>query len=862
MMPNRLLILLFVLLFSSLNFSQFRISQLNSNFDQLNDSLFLDITESRGIQLLNSNWKAYFAENPESSINVSFPSSFTSDEIIIFEKKLELDGTLIRDNFLKLHFLGINYAAEISLNNANLYKHVGGEIPFAIDIPENVINFDLENILRIKIHYSIDSKNTIPLLQRFLFPKNKGGILKDVYLSYRPKVGIGNIEYTLEPDSRPYKKRLNFKVNFEDFRQIVADSLLTNYDGRFKLEAHLKTSNDTSKVYFNIWNINPLISDSPNKEFYVRLRSLYNWSSDEPVSYILNVKLTNGEGYVFDSQNKIFSFTNIEKKQKEIFINDNKFSINGVTLIRDYNNSIDYKQLETDIKTVKEIGFNTIRFSKNYPHPYSLFLCEKYGLFALIDLPLNSIPESFTEDANFKNRAKTFLERTINYYSTFRNVLGYGLGGSYLPNSEYHLNFLSELNSLVKQNSNDKLSYASFVDLPQNIDTDIDLFGLELFGSNLDNMADRISQVNDSDSLVYFISEATYPSYKGATNGYLNKFSFEGQAKFYDDVITLSNNSALKGFIINSMFDFMGDYAPFFSGFNEENIYYIGIFPNETDQPRLSYNLIKSKLKSGSSISIPIGNDTEDAPLIFIIAALIISVIIALLINSKRKFREDATRALLRPYNFFADIRDQRILSGFHSNILMLLLAGSNALLFTIILYYLKNNILFNKVVIAFGNYEASKFIGFLAWNPHEAFIYIYVATIAMFILISLVVHASSFFVKTKVLYSSVYSVLIWAFLPLALLLPLEAILYKLLIIHTYNTYVYIVLILFLIWNIQRFLKGIYVIFDVRPLFVYSYAFLMIIIIISSFGIYYQYTVSAFDYIELAVKQYLIKNGI
>jgi hypothetical protein len=100
--------------------------------------------------------------------------------------------------------------------------------------------------------------------------------------------------------------------------------------------------------------------------------------------------------------------------------------------------------------------------------------------------------------------------------------------------------------------------------------------------------------------------------------------------------------------------------------------------------------------------------------------------------------------------------------------------------------------------------------------------------------------------------------VAIWAFLPLALLIPIEAVLFKILLSGTYNNIIFIILILFFVWNVQRLLKGIYVIFDVRPLFVYSYAFLTIIVLLSAFGLYYQYTVSAFDYISLAIKQYIL----
>jgi hypothetical protein len=145
-----------------------------------------------------------------------------------------------------------------------------------------------------------------------------------------------------------------------------------------------------------------------------------------------------------------------------------------------------------------------------------------------------------------------------------------------------------------------------------------------------------------------------------------------------------------------------------------------------------------------------------------------------------------------------------------------------------------------------------------LSWHPVKAFVYLYLTTIITFILASILIHFSSFFVKTKVLFSSVYSVAIWAFLPLALLLPIEAILYKILLLQTYNFIIYAILFLFLIWILQRLLKGIYVIFDVRPLFVYAYAFLVIMTAALVMGIYFQYTVSIFDYISLAIKQYVI----
>ncbi|MDX1699217.1 MAG: hypothetical protein R3250_01305, partial [Melioribacteraceae bacterium] len=296
MTNKQLLLLIIFLINNSIIFSQFKINQLSSGFDRFQDSLFLETTETRLIKELNKNWKVFFADEPENFSEINLPASFTSEKEIIFEKKFDISVEELSKKYVKLNFLGINYTAEIYVNNAGIYKHPGGEIPFSIDLPSEILNYDTENSLRIKLQYRIDSKNTVPLLQRYLFPKNYGGILRDIYLSFRPRVGINDLTYTLGADRNPYEGRFNFEVKLENFTNIVTDSLLENYDGRFKIEALLTKTSDTSRVYFNIWNIKPLGKTDFIKDFFVRLRNIYRWSHKSPVSYILSLKLTNGDG--------------------------------------------------------------------------------------------------------------------------------------------------------------------------------------------------------------------------------------------------------------------------------------------------------------------------------------------------------------------------------------------------------------------------------------------------------------------------------------------------------------------------------------------------------------------------------------
>ncbi len=851
-MLKKYLLLFFIFITQTNLLAQFKIDRLPSDFDQLKDSLFLGITKTRSVQNLNKSWKVFFVDETENFSDVSFPLKFTSKKTVIFEKEFSIDGDKLSKNLIQLNFLGLNYSAEIFLNNATIYKHAGGEIPFTIELSESLLNYDTPNTLRIKIQYDLDSESTIPLLQRFLFPINFGGVFRDVYISYKPKVGIKDIKHRIE------EKNIKFEVELENFSKIIKDSSFQYYDGNLKLQASIKMNFDTSGVFSNIWNINPVGNTNYKSEFSIPLNNSILWNPKSPKSLIISLKLTNNGGYVFDEFVKSVAIINVKKSDKSLKVNDIDFIIKGVTYIRsNMESTSSYKRIEKDIKAIKEAGFNTVRFSRSIPHPYTVYLCEKYGMFSLLELPVNSVPENFTDDINFRNRASSYLSRTIKYYDKYSTVIAYGAGGSYLRSSKSHSEFLSFINKIIKSNSQDKLTYSSFFgNINGNFIEGLDLYGIEIYAEEPALFINKYSNQTNNDSLFYFISEATYPTYKGGTNGYLNEFSFEGQAKFFDGIIDVTNESNLKGFVLNSMFDFQGDFAPFFSGFNKENNYAIGILSQNEDGSRLSYNVIKSRLTSESKTSIPIGNSSEDAPLIFIIAALLNSIIIALLINSKRKFREDTTRALLRPYNFYADIRDQRILTGFQSNILMFLLSGSNALLLAIILYHLKSNMFFEKFIMAFGNYKFSSLISYLSWNPEEAFMYLYIATIAAFILLSFVYHVSSFFIKTRVLFSSVYAVAIWAFLPLALLVPFETVLYKILQLQAYNYIIYGIIIIFIIWNIQRFLKGIYVIFDVRPFFVYLFSFSMFFLITFILVIYFQYFANTIDYISLALKQF------
>lgn len=306
------------------------------------------------------------------------------------------------------------------------------------------------------------------------------------------------------------------------------------------------------------------------------------------------------------------------------------------------------------------------------------------------------------------------------------------------------------------------------------------------------------------------------------------------------------------------MFDIHGDYASLLSGYDAGLTYNIGISDEGRNTSRIAYKVINAKLKNAERVTIPIGSHKDDAPMVFIVVGLLLAIFMGVLVNSGRKFREDASRALLRPYNFFADIRDQRIISAYHSLFLAIIVSITAALLTSNLLYYLKTNLLFEKILLSFGSSKLIFAVSYFAWNPLSSLLWLSLIFFALIVISTLIVRSASMFVKTKVYLSGALFAIIWALLPLVLLIPVGIILYRLLMADVANLYVFIVLSIFTLWLIYRLMKGIYVIYDVNAGPVYFYSIMLFLIIFGGFLLYFQVTNSVFQYLMLTLKQFNI----
>jgi beta-galactosidase len=824
------------------------------------DSLFFDISPTRSIIPLNGSWTVRSADDEEApKTKITVPSIFEGEGELVFEKEFQLSRSLISKNTLELFFFSINYTADISLNNTIIYRHSGGDYPFKIALPRDILDSDKENILTLNLSYSLNSKNSIPQKQRFLFPQNFGGIIGDVFIYIVPDFYIvkEKVEKTFSSDFKNVSLEIETLVKNNRVRTLIVSD---DQEREYQLVSALTDAagNIVGKPLTNSFNLERNKDISISQKFNVPEALI--WSPENPSRYFLTQQLFIADSLI-DIKKKSIALFDLVSDKELIKLNGKDYLIKGVTFYPGgevFGKLISYDEVEKDISMIKDAGFNSVRLSKSTVHPYFLSLCEKYGLFAFLDISINAVPSGIASDEGFVSRSREFLQNYISFYGDYSSFVAVGFGGTYLPQMNEHIKLISILSEDAKEKSK-LITYASFAGTNITPIENLDLYGLEFIKNEPSEVTEQIRELQDKlGKGKVFFSSLTYPVYIGGSDGYLNEFSFEAQAKYYEDFFEYISENQTSAFFINSFNDYLGDYSSLICAGSDKNLYRLGLTDANRSKNRISYKVVYSKLNNLEKVTIPIGSKKDDSPMIFIIFGLLLAIFTGVLVNSGRKFRDDASRALLRPYNFFSDVRDQRIISASHTTLLGLIIAAVLALIVGNILFHLKTSLVFENLLLAFASPLLMKVVNYLAWHPLMSLLWITAANIVLFVIIALIIKIASSFVRTRVFLISVYFTFIWAMLPVVLLIPVGIILYRVLLAETINLYVYIGLGIVQLWVLYRLIKGIHVLLDSKPGTVYLYSIIFIVGVIGAVLFYFELKHSTVQYLLFTLKQFNI----
>jgi hypothetical protein len=309
-----------------------------------------------------------------------------------------------------------------------------------------------------------------------------------------------------------------------------------------------------------------------------------------------------------------------------------------------------------------------------------------------------------------------------------------------------------------------------------------------------------------------------YPIQPENHHGYSDPLSIEAQSYYIMNMFHVAQYRNLSGSIITSYSDYMLHNPMLSTNNNQQYLCSSGLLDIWGKQ-RLSFSTVRALFNSEKEPQMNAGSYSESTPISFIIIGILVSILLVYYLNRYKRTREYFIRAFIRPFNFFADIRDQRIISNLQTIILGIVIALTISIYISSILVYYKSDSITQLILLLLIPFSLiQEFFYSLVWMPELLLLLLTIFFILIFLMISLFIRLLAFAFRRRIYYKDTLTIVIWSLVPVIVLLPFSVVLVRLLLFSP--AFLWITLILFLvvfIWVLLRIIKAVGVVFDSNP---------------------------------------------
>ncbi len=315
---------------------------------------------------------------PESALS-GIKRSLRTAERYVYTKRFTLQNDFRKDRII-LHFGAVDQIAYVYVNGCFAGKHVGGYLPFELDITElltdgeNLICVEVEDELDIELAYGKQTHKRGGMWYTAI-----SGIWQAVWLESLPKDAISTLKIT--PD--------------------LEGVWIKTTGGEQKKHISVQLGESTLEV------------DYEGDEIRIDIPEPMLWTPETP--HLYEFTLTSGE----DSIDSYFALrtVSIEKRGKRSYIclNGKPYFFHGLLDQGYYSDGIytpaSPEGYRYDILKMKELGFNTLRKHIKIEPDIFYYYCDKYGMIVFQDM-VNSGKYSFLLDTALPTVA---LRRVISH---------------------------------------------------------------------------------------------------------------------------------------------------------------------------------------------------------------------------------------------------------------------------------------------------------------------------------------------------------------------------------------------------------------------------------------------------------------
>lgn len=799
--------------------------------------------------MLNGEWNVSF-NNGVSFSKLIVPCSYDFSGTAFFNRNFSLGADTLANYSFLLVAEGINNTCEIKINDIFITKHTGNGLPIITPIDEGIIR-DMNTI-----SISVDSRLTnssLPLANVVSFGKVSGGIDKDIYIMVVPKIySLANyISYSMNADNSA-KVKITSSV-----RSTVLDKMKSEgFKSFYVINKIVKRTTgeeviSSSKNAFTIENNNIV---SVVSEAVIKTPEL--WSPDTPNLYVCKTEIYQDD-VLIDENDTEFGIYTIQKKAEQFTINGKNIKLYGTNYFESsmkYGSALDYTETLAELTNIKKQGFNSVRVAGAVAHPYLLNICSRIGLFLFEDIPFNEVPQFLLKKQSYTDAGLSLLTQAAMRDRNYPCVIAYGLGNEIEVKSEYAVSYIKNAKSIVDTISKKFTYYTT-----SNYKSDkcfglTDLKGLNFYENGIEKVVQyneyfrsTMKQAPELKNTSLFIASFGITVNNDNRNGYSDAQSQEAQTKYFVDAFKILDPIS-SGLFVAAWADYPVGKPELFPQ-NADNYLRTNGLHTIDRNAKQSAEFLRRLIVSEDTPKILEGNTKKSTPQIFLVVGLGFIVILIVLLNQYKRFREYFFKCIFQPETFFMQLREQMIVPMVINMLLTLMISVGLAIYFANILYYYKEYASFDIIITNFlpGNDAKQMFIDLI--NEPWKFIAVFtVLNVFLNLITAIILYIISLYIRGRVYFKNVYIVAVWSSLPLIIMLPIGTVLYKL---NEYNIslffYSLIVFLIAYIFYIVRLVKGTQILFEVRSFrsYIYGYGIFAIVFVLIYF--YYSFFTNAID---------------
>lgn len=773
-------------------------------------------SQSRPVIDLAGEWK-YSLDNGVTWGNVRIPAAANYTGKIVYRRSFTVSESSVRNHSYTFVSYGMNYAADVYVNETFIGRHEGGYTSFEYHIPDNVIQVGAENVVRVVVDNRLDVRSTFPPRPQVSGWKNYNGIVRDVFIEATPKLWIDDLNVAVESiEPKAVKLLVTALVSAKDLAE------LPQLSGRsLQLSAELTEVTGGTVIGKPVMvNVSPVSGGSTTVQISLTVPNAKLWSPDAPELYSVAVSLRSVEGKkdsLIDASAVTTGIRTVTKEKQTLLFNGASLTLRGVVWVEDsepFGSAVSYEAMERDVALIKNLGANTVRIAYHAPHPFFLQLCDRYGLLALEEIPNVEIPAAVIEQEDVRALAVNALKETIQRDRFNPSVIAWGLGEASAYAKDINASTLSLLQQTAKA-TDDRLTY-TIVRGPEDPAASItDIAAISFPTTDVKTFRERLQDFKEANAKKPLIV-AGYgrPSEPENRNGYSDPNSQEAQARYILQRYGIIRDAGLAGSMVFAFSDYRSDRPVLSVKPLRPDLHTIGLVEMGR-QKKAGYDVVHSVYHDQKVSALPIGTYVPPSPYVYVIIGVVLLVGFAWLWNSNRRYRESTRRAMLNSYNFFADIRDQFTIPLFHTTITAVIIAVTFSVIISSILHHFRTNAALDYVLSHLLSDEVKRVVIRMSWDPILSVGYLTGAMSAWFIVLTFGIQLFAMMARVKIRLFHSYSIAIWSALPWSFFIPVGMILYRVLESEPYVPWVLGLVAVVSFWVYLRTLKGISVIYHV-----------------------------------------------